>query len=107
METELRGISLGEKILYINVGHVDLLSTILKSVKPAVCVLLQEVEPGQVVGETVGAQVPENPYSWLFFGEKESAEIAGELLNSRTNRDEIVVGTEIAHLRLDESFLHA
>src|ERR1700687_5965988 len=45
VEAELGGISLGQKILHVNVGNTDFLSPILQRVEPTVGVLLEKVEP--------------------------------------------------------------
>ena len=52
-------------------------------------------------------RLPKSRTPGLFFGEQESAKIAGELLDARTHGYEIVVRAEIAQLGLDESFLQA
>ncbi len=107
VKAEFGGVALGEKILDVDVRDVDLLSATLKCVQAAVRIFLEEVEPGEIVGQAVGTQIAEKPYSGLFFGEEESAKVAGELLDAGANRNEIVVRTQVADLGFDESFLQA
>ena len=107
VKAEFGGVALGEKILDVDVGDVDLLSAILKCVQAAVRILLEEVEPGEIVGQAVGTQIAENPHSGLLFGEQEPAKVAGELLDAGTNRNEIIVRTQIADLGFDEGFLQS
>ena len=53
----------------------------------------RKLNQASIVGHAVGTQIAEKPDAGLFFGEEESAKVAGELLDAGANRNEIVVRT--------------
>ena len=95
VKAEFGGVALGEEILNVNVGDVDLLMARVESVQSAIGVFLEQVEPGGIPGDAVGVEIAEKADAGLFFGEEESAKVAGELLDSGANGNEIVVDAEV------------
>ena len=77
----------------------------LERIEPAIGVLFQELEIGEVVLDTAGVQIAENTDSGLLIHKKKPTEVGIELLNTCANTDEIVVCTEIVQLYFRESFL--
>src|SRR6476660_6000208 len=82
MKAEFRGVTLGQKVLHVNIRDVDLLPPVLECVESAVRIFLEEVEPRQVVGDAIGAQISEDSYPRLLLRKQKAAKIARELLNS-------------------------
>src|ERR1039458_3175273 len=107
METEFRGIALGQEILNVHVPDVDLLMARFEGVQTAVRVFLQKIEPGQVVVDPVRTQISEDADAGLLFGENKSTEIADELLNARPDGDEIKIRAHVVDLGFDKTFLEA
>src|SRR5258708_10177103 len=107
VETELGGVALGEKILYVQIGDVDLLSALVECVQAAIGIFFEQVEPRDVISETVGAKVPKDADAGLFFGENKSPKVAGELLDSSTHRDEVIVRAEVVNFGFDKGFLQS
>ena len=107
VEAELRRISLKSGILDIEVRHADLSISPLKSIEPAVGVLLQQIEEGRVVLKSVRTQVAKDPHAVIFIGEDEAPKIRGELLNPGADRDEIIVRAQVFQLHFDKGFLQA
>src|SRR6266852_2106583 len=95
VEAEFRGVSLGEEILHVQIGDVDLLSAILECVQSAIGIFFEKMKPCEVVGQSVGAQIPEKSHPGLLFRKKKTAKIAGELLDSRSHRNKIIIWTEV------------
>src|SRR5208337_1260172 len=104
-KAEFRGVALGKKVLNVNVGNLYLLFTRLEGIETAVGVLLQHVEVGEVVVDAVRTQVPEYSHSRLLIREDEAAEVAGELLNSGTDRHEVKVRTQVVEFQFHEPLL--
>ena len=69
MKAEFGRVALGEKILDVEVRDVNLLSSILECVQAAVGILLEQMEPGEIVREPVGAQIPKDADAGLLFRE--------------------------------------
>src|SRR5215475_12473483 len=98
MKTEFVSVTFGQEILNVHVRHIHLLASVLERVQTAVRILFEEVEPRQVVGDAIRAQVAEQPNAGLFFGKKEAAEIAGELLNSGAQSNKIIIRAQVVQL---------
>ena len=106
-ETEFRGVSLGKEILDIKIADINLLVSLVEGVQAAVSVFFEEIKVSQVVVKAVGAQVAEEANSGLLLGEKESAKIAGELLDSGADGNEIEVRAQVVNLGFDKRLLHS
>src|SRR5260370_39774399 len=70
---ELRGVTLREEILYIEVPQEHLLMTVLEGVQPAVGVFFQEEEIGGVVLKSVRSQVSADANPRLLLREQQCA----------------------------------
>src|SRR5579871_5789217 len=85
----------------------DLLLAVVEAVEAAVGVFFEHRKISQVVLVAVGAQVAEDAQARLLVGKNESAEIAGEGLNTGAGGDEIVVRTEVRQFHFDKGFLQS
>ena len=105
VETELRGVALGEKILAKNIRDQDGLIARIEFVQVRIGVLLEHVEGGEIVLPAVVVVVAENAHAEIGVVENETAKIAHERLNAEARRNEIVVVREIAEMDFGERFL--
>ena len=62
---------------------------------------------GEVVFDAIAVEVAEDAQGRLFVDKKKAAEVGIELLDTGARGDEVVVGTEVVELHLDEGFLEA
>src|ERR1041384_8167761 len=106
MDAGLGGEAGPDEVLAVEVADQHVLVPRREGVQPAVGVLLQHAEEGQVELVAVGLQVAEDAHAAVDVVEDEAAEVADERLGAKGHRDEVVVGAEVGDLLLDEPLLH-
>ena len=104
---EFRGVAREKEILQVNAAEKDLLVAAVEGVESAVGVFFNEVKIGEVVFDAIAVEVAEDAQGRLFVDKKKAAEVGIELLDTGARGDEVVVGTEVVELHLDEGFLEA
>ena len=107
MHAHLRCVSREQEILAIRVGDDDLLIAQRHGIQPAVGVLLQKIEIGDVVLPAIRIEIAEDTQARLLFDEQKTAKIAIESLNARTYRDEIEIRPDVVQFDFAECFLQA
>ncbi len=106
VQVEHQGVPGPDEVLNEVVHDAEvLLARIEQPVQPAIRVFLERTEVGGVELMPIGAQVAEQAEAELVVAEDEAAKVAGERLNARAGRQEVVMGAEIAQVVLDEELL--
>ena len=108
VQVEHQGVARREEVLNEEVDDAEVLrARVEQPVQSAVRVLLQGTEVDGVVLIPIRPEVAEQAEAQLVVAEDEAAEVAGEALDTGPGRDEVVVGTDITQVILDEQLLEA
>ena len=105
VKAQLRGVTLGKKILAENIRDENLLIAPVELVQIGVSVFFEHVEGDYVVLPEIVVVVAENADAEIRVVEDETAKIAHERLNAEPGGNEIVIIRQVADMNFRKCFL--